>query len=75
MCHQRHQLKQEKYTSAETGLEFTKWKREVGKKMKAAKEEWIEEQYKNIEKRMMSRNGKRPNSTSQLSSKAAVETT
>ena len=49
--------------------------REVGKKMKAAKEEWIEEQYKNIEKRMMSGNGKRPNSTSQLSSKAALETT
>ena len=27
--------------------------REVRKKMKAAKEEWIQEQYKNIEKGMM----------------------
>ena len=32
--------------------------REVRKKMKAAKEEWIKEQVKNIEKGMMSGNGK-----------------
>ena len=57
--------------------------REVRKKMKAAKEEWIEEQCKNIEKVMMSGNSKayntlrllsRPNSISQQSSKTAVET-
>ena len=32
--------------------------REVRKKMKAAKEEWIKEQVKNIEKGMMSGNSK-----------------
>ena len=48
--------------------------------MKAAKEEWIEEQCKNIEKGMMSgpttpsRLSPRPNSKSQQSSKTAVET-
>ena len=51
--------------------------------MKTAKEEWIEEQCKNIEKAMMLENRKRPatpsrlsprpNSTSQQSSKTTVE--
>ena len=52
--------------------------------MKAAKEEWTDEQCKNIEKGMMSGNSKesttpsvfspRPNSISRQSSKTAVET-
>ena len=41
---QRRQLKQEKYTSTEAGLEYRKVNREVGKKMKAVKEEWVEKQ-------------------------------
>ena len=40
----RRQLRQQKYTSTEVGLEYTKVNREVRKKMKAAKEEWTEEQ-------------------------------
>ena len=55
---QRRQLKQQKYTSTEAGLEYINVNREVGKKMKAAKEEWTEEQCKNAEKGMMSRNNK-----------------
>ena len=43
-CDQRGQLKQPKYTSIEAGLEHRKVKGEVRKKMKAAKEKWIEEQ-------------------------------
>ena len=50
LCDQRRQLK---YTGTEAGLEYRKVNREVRKKMKAAKEEWIQEQYKNIEKGMM----------------------
>ena len=58
LCDQRRRLKQQKYTSTEAGLEYGKVNREVRKKMKAAKEEWIEEQCKNIEKGMMSGNSK-----------------
>ena len=39
--------------------EYRKVYREVGKKMKAAKERWIEEQCKNVEKGIMSGNGKK----------------
>ena len=39
LCDQRRQLKQQKYTSTEAGLEYRKVNREVRKKMKAAKEE------------------------------------
>ena len=39
-------------------LEYRKVNREDGKKMNAAKEEWTEEQCKNIEKGMMSGNSK-----------------
>ena len=46
-------------TSTEAGLEYTKWNRDVRKKLRAAKEEWIEEQCKNIEKGMMSGNSKK----------------
>ena len=56
LCDQRRQLKQQKYTSSEAGLEYRKENREVRKKTKAAKEEWIEEQCKNIEKGMISGN-------------------
>ena len=50
LCDQRRQLKQQKYTSTEAGLEHRKMNREVRKKMKAAKEGWAEEQCKNTEK-------------------------
>ena len=43
--------------------------REVGKKMKASKEEWIEEQYKNIEKRI-SGNGREAYNTLEAHTKA-----
>ena len=33
----------------EAGLEYRIMNREVRRKMKAAKEEWIEKQYKNVE--------------------------
>ena len=56
LCDQRRQLKQQKCTCTEAGLECRKVNREVRNKMKAAKEEWVEEQCKNIEKTMMSRN-------------------
>ena len=56
LCDHRRQLKQQKYTSTEAGLEYRKMNREVIRKMKAAKEEWSEEQGKNTE------NGKSGNS-------------
>ena len=58
LCYQRRQLKQQKYTSTEAGLEYRKVNREVRMKMKVAKKEWTEEQCKNIEKGMMSGNTK-----------------
>ena len=85
LCEQRWQLKQQKYTSAEAGLEYRKVSREVRKMMKSAKEEWIEEQCKNIDKGMMA--GKQqgdlqhpqgsdqdPNSISHQSSETAAGT-
>ena len=39
LCDQRRQLKQQKYTSTESGLEYRKASREIRKKMTAAKEE------------------------------------
>ena len=44
LCNQRQQLKQQKYTNTEAGLEYRKVNREVRKKTKAAKVEWTEEQ-------------------------------
>ena len=58
MRSQTQQLKQQKYTSTEAGLEYRKVNREIGKKMKAAKEECIEEQHKDIQKEMRSGNSK-----------------
>ena len=52
-------LKQQKYTCTEAGLEYRNSKREVRKKMKAAKEEWIEKQCKNIGKGVMSEEHRR----------------
>ena len=66
LCNQRWQLKQQKCTSTEAGLEYRKLNREVRKKMKAAKEEWIEEQCKNIEKGMMSGNRREAYNTSAI---------
>ena len=58
LCDQRRQLKQQKYTSTAVGLAYRKINKEVRKKKKAAKEEWTEEQCKDIEKGMMSGNSK-----------------
>ena len=58
LCDQRRQLKQQKYISSKAGLEYRKVNREVRKKIKAAKEEWIEEQCKDMENGMMSGNSK-----------------
>ena len=58
LCDQRRQLKQQKYTSTEAGQEYRKVNKVAKKKMTAAKEEWPEEQGKNTEKGMMSRNSK-----------------
>ena len=58
LCDQRRRLRQQKYTSTETGLEYRKVNREVRKKMETATEKWIEEQCKNTEKGMMSGNSK-----------------
>ena len=81
LCDQRRQPKQQKYTSTEAGLKYRKVNREVRKKMKTAKEEWIDEQCKNTEKGMIFRNSKEAyntfkahNNISQQSSKPAVET-
>ena len=75
---QRQQLKQ-KYTNTEAGLEYRKVNREVRRKMKAAKEEWIGEQWKSIVRGMMlgtipSRLSSRANSVSRQSFKTAAET-
>ena len=72
----RQQLKQ-KYTSTEAVLECRKVNREVRRKIKAAKEEWIEEQCKSIETGMMLDkipSAPRANSISQQSLKTAAET-
>ena len=45
LCNQRQQLRQQKYTNSEAGLEYKKVNREARKK--------IEGQCKNIEKRVM----------------------
>ena len=58
LCEQRGQQKQLQYTSTAAELEYRKVNREFRNKMKAAKEEWIEEQCKNTEKGMMSGNSK-----------------
>ena len=57
-CDQRRQLRQQKYPSTKAGLEYRNVNREVRKKMKAAKEEWTEEQRNNTEKEMMAGNSK-----------------
>ena len=69
VCNQRQHLKQQKYTSTEAELEYRKVNREVWKKMKAAKREWIEEQCKNIEKGMTSGNSKEAYNTLKALSK------
>ena len=53
LCDERRQLKQQKYTSTEAGPEYRKVSRDVRKTMRVAREEWIEDQCKNIEKGMM----------------------
>ena len=58
MCDQRRKLKQLRYTSTEVGQGYRKLNREIRKKMKAAKEQWTEEQVKNIENGMMPGNSK-----------------
>ena len=58
MCDRRRQMKQPEYTSTEAGREYRKVNREVGRKMKAANEEWIEEECETIEKGMLLGNSK-----------------
>ena len=58
LCDQRRRLKQQKYTRNEAGQNYRRVNREVRKKIKAAKEQWSEEQCKNIEKGMTSGNSK-----------------
>ena len=58
LCDQRRQLKQQRHTRTEAGLRHRKVNKEVRNKMKTAKEEWTEEQRKNIEKGMMLGNSK-----------------
>ena len=72
LCDQRRQLKQQEYTSIESELENIKVSREVEKKMKAAKEEWTEEQCKNIEKGMVSGNRKGANNTLKFTDNCGV---
>ena len=43
LCDQRRQLKQQKYTNTETGLEHNQVNREVRKKMKVVTVGWIEQ--------------------------------
>ena len=78
LCDQREQLKQ-KCTSTVAGLENRKVNGQIRRKMKAAKEEWIGEQWKSIERGMMlgtmpSMLSPRANSVSQQSSETAAET-
>ena len=56
----RWQLRQQKYSSNEAWLEHRKVNKDVRKKMKAAKEEWIEEQCHNIEKKRWKETARRP---------------
>ena len=44
LCDRRRQLRQQKHTSTEAGLEYSKVNRKVRKKMSAAKEGWTGEQ-------------------------------
>ena len=48
LCDQRRQLKQQKYDSTGARLEYRQVNREVRKEAETAKEEWIEEQCKNM---------------------------
>ena len=59
LCYRRQQLKQQKYISTETVLEYRKVNREVRKNMKAAEEERVEEQCNNTEKGMLSGSSKK----------------
>ena len=56
LCDKGQQLKQQKYTSTKAGPEYRKVKREVKKKVQAAKKEWTDEQHKNTEKGVMTGN-------------------
>ena len=51
------------YTSTEAGLKYRKVNREVRRKIKAAKEEWFEDQCKNTDKGMLSANSKKAYNT------------
>ena len=52
MRNQRRQLRQQKHASIEEWLEYREVNREVKKKLKAAKEKWIEGECSNKEKEM-----------------------
>ena len=55
-------------------IEYRKMNREVRQKMKAAKEEWTEEQCKDIEEGMMSGNGEKAYNTLEVLTKIQQHT-
>ena len=63
LCDKRRELKGKRHTSVEALANYQKANREVRTKMRAAKEEWIEEQCDNIEKGMETGNSKQAYST------------
>jgi exonuclease III len=63
LCDKRRELRHDKYTSQESRTEYQKANREVRKKMKEAKEEWIEEQCDSIDKEMTTGSSKQAYST------------
>ena len=71
LCDKRRELRHEKYRDEETRAEYQKTNREVRKRMKVAKEEWIEEQCDVINKEMMMGNSKQAYSTLKILTKTS----
>ncbi|KAH3780671.1 hypothetical protein DPMN_158490 [Dreissena polymorpha] len=55
LCDKSREPRHEKFTSLDTRTNYQKANREVRKKMKEAKEEWIEEQCVNIDTEIKTR--------------------
>lgn len=58
LCDKRRQLRAQKHTNDEARVQYQQAHRDVRKKMKEVKEEWIEEQCKTIDRDMESGNSK-----------------
>ena len=58
LCDRRRELKGKKHTSEEARADYQRAHRDVRAKMRAAKEEWIERQCKDIERGMEAGNSK-----------------